>query len=122
MKQSGLQPTPPTDLQYFIVHGIQCLPLNGGLSLGVLALVGKEVGLDVGVGETIAVGSCQSSGSAQVDHQLTILVEHPESDLPTDVIVSLSSASSTVDAGQTADAGSTQSLTQETLLLGCSLQ
>ena len=67
-----------------------------------LALVGKEVGLDVGVREAIAVGSCQSSGSADVDHQLTLLVEHPESDLPADVIVSLDPAVLAVEAPSTA--------------------
>ena len=49
---------------------VQSLPLHPSLSLGALAAIGEEVGLDVGIRESVAVGSCQISGPVHVDVQL----------------------------------------------------
>ena len=54
-----------------------------------LALVWKQVGLDVGVREAIAVGSCQPSSFVYMNQQLSSFVLHPHQYLSSDVIVHL---------------------------------
>ena len=59
-------------LECLIVDWVQRLSGNVCLSLGALAAIGEEVGLDVGVRESVAVGSCQISGPVHVDVQHSV--------------------------------------------------
>ena len=54
-------------LECLVVDWVEGLPSNTCLSLGVLAGVRKEVGLDVGVRQSIAVSRSQVSRSVHVD-------------------------------------------------------
>ena len=59
-------------LECLIVDWVQRLSGNVSLPLGALAVVGEEVGLDVGIWESVAVGSRQISGSVHVDVQHSV--------------------------------------------------
>ena len=76
-------------LQCLVVDRVQGPSFGVCLSLGLLALVRKQVGLDVGVREAIAVGSCQPSCFVYMNQQLSSFVLHPHQYLSSDVIVHL---------------------------------
>ena len=80
-----------TYLQVLTKYRVQGLVFDSSLLLGVLALVRKEIGLDVGVRETILVSGSQSFGSLHVNSENSIFVDHPKQDLSGDVIVPLAS-------------------------------
>ena len=60
---------------------VHCLFLDSCLPLGVLAGVRKEVGLDVGVRESITVSRSQISRSVHMDQEFSRFVEEPELDV-----------------------------------------
>ena len=100
------------NLQSFIVDGVQRLSFDACLLFRVFTLVWEQVGLDVGVGETVAVGSCQSSCFVHMNQQLPSFILHTKQHLSSDVIVSLPLTCFTVHASHAAQAPDTAIMLQ----------
>lgn len=90
-----------TNRECLLVDWVDSLSLDLSLPLRLLALVREQVGLDVGVRESVAVSSGQFPGPVHVDQQLAVPVLQGEQHLPRDAVVSLE-ATHTVQASQAA--------------------
>ena len=78
--------------QCLIEIGIKSFHFDSGLSFGVFASVREKDTLDIGIRQSIAVCSCQSSGTGDFHLEVIIPVLHTHINFPSDVIVSLHTA------------------------------
>ena len=83
------------NLQCFIVYRLEGLLLHFCLPLRKLALVRKEISLDIGIGVAIAVCCCQSSGSDDVDKKLSLLALELEAKLSSDGVIPFQNSQTT---------------------------